>query len=332
MTKMYLRAMVFITALCLMVAGAAHAQAASTGSGQDYPTKPGRLLVGFAPGGGVDVTARIVAGKLGELWGQPLIVDNRAGAGGTIATDIAAKAPPDGYSLLFCGIWSHGVAPSLYKQLPYDHYRDFAPISMIGTTPNVLVVNPAVAARSVSEFIAYTKANDGKIIIASPGLGSSPHMTLELFRLTTGINIVHVPYKGGAPALTDLLGGHVQAMFDNMTTQLAVMKSGRSRALAVTSPKRSAHMPEVPTMRESGVPIDVTVWYGLCAPAAVPKPIIMKLNADLHTALSAPDTQRRLVEIGVDVAPSTPGEFAAFIKSETDTWAKVVREAKVPQQ
>ncbi len=324
MSNLHSTRKILIVLLPVLLAGAVHAL--------DYPTKPARLLVGFAAGGGVDVTARIVAAKLGELWGQPVIVDNRAGAGGTIASDIAAKAPPDGYSLLFCGIWSHGVAPSLYKKLPYDHYKDFTPVSMIGTTPNVLVVNPAVPVKSVSDFIAYTKANDGKIIIASPGVGSSPHMTLELFRLTTGINIVHVPYKGGAPALTDLLGGHLQAMFDNMSTQLAVMKSGRTRPLAVTSPKRSVHLPDVPTMRESGVPIDVTVWYGWCAPAAVSKAIVAKLNADLHKVLSAPDTQRRLVEVGVDPAPSTPEQFAAFIKSETETWARVVREAKVPQQ
>jgi tripartite-type tricarboxylate transporter receptor subunit TctC len=290
------------------------------------------MLVGFAPGGGVDVTARIVAAKLSEIWGQQLVVDNRAGAGGTIATDIAAKSAPDGYSLLFCGIWSHGVAPSLYKQLPYDHYRDFAPISLIGTTPNVLVVNPTLAAKSVSEFIAYTKANNGKISIAHPGVGSSPHMTLELFRLTTGISVVAVPYKGGAPALVDLLGGHIPAMFDNMSTQLALLKSGRTRALAVTSPKRTAHLPDVPTMIESGVAVDVTVWYGLCAPAGVPKPIIAKLNSDVHRALGAPDVQRRLMEQGVDPAPSSPAEFAAFIRAETEKWAKVVKNAGVPQQ
>jgi len=311
-------------ALILFAAAAAHSQ--------PYPNKPARLLVGFAPGGGVDVTARIVAAKLTELWGQQLVVDNRAGAGGTIATDIAAKAAPDGYSLLFCGIWSHGVAPSLYKQLPYDHYRDFAPVSMIGTTPNVLVVNPNVPVKSVSEFIAYTKANNGKIAIAHPGAGSSPHMTLELFRLTTGVNVVPVPYKGGAPALVDLLGGHIPAMFDNMSTQLSVIKSGRTRALAVTSPKRTSHLPDVPTMIESGVQLDVTVWYGLCAPAAVPKTVVAKLNADLHKALNAPDVQRRLMEQGVDPAPSTPEEFAAFIRVETDKWAKVVKEAGVPKQ
>jgi tripartite-type tricarboxylate transporter receptor subunit TctC len=321
-----LAALTTLSALMTLMPITAGAQA------QSYPSKPVRLLVGFAPGGGVDISARIVAQKLGELWGQTVVPDNRAGAGGTIATDIAARAPADGYSLLFCGIWSHGVAPSLYKKLNYDHYKDFAPVSMIGTTPNVLVVNPSVPAKSVSEFIAYTKTNSGKIVIASPGTGSSPHMTMELFRLTTGINIVHVPYKGGAPALVDLLGGHIQSMFDNMSSQLPTMKAGRTRALAVTSPKRSAHLPEVPTMRESGVPIDVTVWYGLCAPAGTPKPILAKLNTDLTKVLNLPDTQRRLAEHGVDTSPTTPEQFAAFIKSETDTWARVVRDAKVPQQ
>jgi tripartite-type tricarboxylate transporter receptor subunit TctC len=314
------------------MAGVLSLVAAGAVNSQPYPNKPGRLLVGFAAGGGVDITARIVASKLSEIWGQQLVVDNRAGAGGTIATDIAAKAPPDGYSLLLCGIWSHGVAPSLYKSLPYDHYKDFAPVSLIGTTPNVLVVNPALPPKSVSEFIAYTKANNGRITVAHPGVGSSPHMTLELFRLTTGINIVAVPYKGAAPALVDLLGGHLQAMFDNMSSQLLMMQSGRTRALAVTSPRRSVHLPDVPTMIESGVPLDVTVWYGLCAPAALSKIILAKLNADLHKALNAPDVRRRLEEQGVDPAPSTPDQFTAFIRSETEKWAKVVKDAGVPQQ
>jgi tripartite-type tricarboxylate transporter receptor subunit TctC len=318
--------------LTLTLAAILALAAAVAANAQPYPNKPGRLMVGFAPGGGVDVTARIVASKLSEIWGQQLVVDNRTGAGGTIASDIAAKSAPDGYSLLFCGIWSHGVAPSLYKQLPYDHYKDFAPVSLIGTTPNALVVNPALPVKSVNDFIAYTKANDGKITIAHPGVGSSPHMSLELFRLTTGINIVPVPYKGAALALVDLLGGHVNAMFDNMSSQLLLMKSGKTRALAVTSPRRTAHLPDVPTMLESGIVVDVTVWYGLCAPAAVPKNILAKLNADLHKALNSPDVQRRLTEQGVDPAPSTPEQFAAFIRSETEKWARVVKDAGVPQQ
>ena len=314
-----------VTAICLTaVASGAYAQS--------YPTKPIRFLVGFAPGGGVDITARVLSQKFSEMLGQTWVVDNRAGAGGTIGSDIAAKAPPDGYTLLFCGIWSHGVAPSLYKKLPYDHYKDFAPVSMIGTTPNILVVHPAIAAKTLSDFVALTRSSKGKFTIASPGTGSSPNMTMELFRLTTAIDFVHVPYKGAGPAIVDLLGGHVQSMFDNMSSQMVHLKSGRTRAIAVTSPKRSVHLSDVPTMIESGVNIDVTVWYGLCAPAATPKPIIAKLNTDLHKVLAAPDTQRRLIENGIDTAPSTPEQFATFIKVETDKWARVVREAKVPQQ
>ena len=321
-----LRGCAFMLGMAVVVGVQAQAPAGS------YPNRPVRLVVPYAPGGNIDITGRIIGPAMSDALGVSFVVDNRAGAGGTIATDIAAKSPPDGYSLLLCGIWSHGVAPSLYKKLPYDHYRDFAPVSLIGTTPNVLVVNPNVPVKSVSEFIAFTKANDGKVSIAHPGAGSSPHMTLELFRLATGVNVVPVPYKGGAPALVDLLGGHIPAMFDNMSTQLSVIKSGRTRALAVTSPKRTSHLPDVPTMLESGVAVDVTVWYGLCAPAALPKPILAKLNADLHKALNSPDAQRRLIEQGVDPAPSTPEQFAAFIRAETEKWAKVVKEAGVPQQ
>ncbi len=321
-----------LTGGLIAVAGSAQAQPASTNFGQSYPAKPIRFLVGFAPGGGVDITARVLSLKFSEMLGQTWVIDNRAGAGGTIGTDIAAKAAADGYTLLFCGIWSHGVAPSLYKKLPYDHYKDFAPVSMIGTTPNILVVHPTLAVKTVSDFVALTKSSKGKFTIASPGTGSSPNMTMELFRLTTAIDFVHVPYKGSGPAIVDLLGGHIQSMFDNLSSQTAYLKSGRTRALAVTSAKRSVHLPEVPTMIESGVNIDVTVWYGLCAPAATPKPIIAKLNSDLHKVLAAADTQRRLTENGIDTAPSTPEQFAAFIKTETAKWARVVREAKVPQQ
>ena len=327
MTKLNSRTLTQGLALMWAACSIVHAQTPAA-----YPAKSVRLIVGFPPGGGVDISARILAAKMSELWGQSMVVDNRTGAGGTIGSDIAARAPADGYSLLLCGIWSHGVAPSLYKKLPYDHYRDFTPISMIGTTPNVLVVNPSVPAKSVSEFIAHAKANSSKFVIASPGTGSSPHMSMELFRLTTGIDFVHVPYKGAGPALVDLLGGHIQSMFDNMSSQVAVIKSGRVRAIAVTSPKRSQHLPDVPTMRESGVALEVTVWYGLCAPAGVPKPILAKLNSDLTRVLNTADAQRRYAENGIDAAPSTPEQFAAFIKSETETWARVVREAKIPQQ
>lgn len=221
-----LAALTTLSALMTLMPITAGAQA------QSYPSKPVRLLVGFAPGGGVDISARIVAQKLGELWGQTVVPDNRAGAGGTIATDIAARAPADGYSLLFCGIWSHGVAPSLYKKLNYDHYKDFAPVSMIGTTPNVLVVNPSVPAKSVSEFIAYTKTNSGKIVIASPGTGSSPHMTMELFRLTTGINIVHVPYKGSGPAVQAAVAAEVELAASTPQVVGPMIQAGKLKGLA----------------------------------------------------------------------------------------------------
>ncbi len=298
----------------------AHAQA--------YPHKPVRLIVGLPAGGGVDITARITGAKLSEFWGQQVVVENRPGAGTTIAADIVAKATPDGYTLLQCGIGSHGIAPSLYKKLPYDHIKDFAPISIIGTTPNVLVVHPAVPVKSMSEFIAYAKANPGKLSYGSAGAGSSPHLTMELFKSMTAIDIVHVPYKGGPPALADVLGGQIPAVVDILSTLVAPVKAGKLRALGVTSAKRHALLPEVPTIAESGVPgFAVTSWSGMCAPAAVPKPIIAKLNADVAKALNMPDVLRRLAEQGVEAVPSSPEQFATFIKSETIKWAKVVKDA-----
>jgi tripartite-type tricarboxylate transporter receptor subunit TctC len=309
---------------------ACNISALDSAAAQTYPSKPGRFIVGVAAGGGTDVSARIVASRLSEMWGQTLVVDNRPGAGTTIGAEIAAKAVPDGYTLLLCAAASHGIAPHLYKKLGYNHIKDFSPISLIGTTPNVLVVHPSLPAKSVSEFITHAKANPGKINFASAGVGTSPHMTMELFRLTTGINIVHIPYKGGAPALAELLGGHIQAMFDNLSTQLSTIKAGRVRALAVTSSKRSTYIPDVPTMIESGISrFEVTVWYGICAPSGVPSPIIAKLNADVVNVLNMQDVRQRLAEVGVDAESSTPGQFATFINSESAKWAKVVRDAGV---
>jgi tripartite-type tricarboxylate transporter receptor subunit TctC len=215
------------------------------------------------------------------------------------------------------------MAPSLYKKLGYDHIRDFAPISLIGTTPNVLVVNPSVPAKSVSEFIAYAKANPGKIHYGSSGVGTTLHLSMEWFKSLTGINVIHVPYKGGAPALAELLGGQVQVMFDNLPGQLAMIKAGRVRPLGVTSAKRNAQLPDVPTIIESGVSgFEVTVWYGVCAPAKVPKPTLAKLNADLVKALNMTDVKQRLAEQGVDPAPITAEQFAAFIESDRSSGQK----------
>lgn len=304
--------------LPLLISLAAYSQA--------YPSRPVRMLVGFTPGGANDIVARIVAAKLSEIWGQQMVVENRPGAGSNIAAEIVAKAPPDGYTLLLCMTATHGINPALYKKLPYDHIKDFAPISLIGTTSNVLVVHPSLPAKSVSEFIAYAKANPGKISYASGGVGTSLHLSMELLRSMTGINVVHVPYKGAGPAATDLLGGYVPAMFGSLPSQMLNIKNGKLRALGVTSAKRSTQLPDVPTFIESGVrDFEITTWYGMCAPTAVPKPIEAKLNADLVKALNMPDLRQRLAEQGVDAEPSTPEQFAAFIKSETIKWARVVK-------
>lgn len=295
---------------------------------QEYPVKAVRLVLGFPPGDGVDTVTRIVSAKLGEIWGRQVIVDNRPGAGGTIGADIAAKATADGYTLLVCTTATHAIGPALYKKLPYEHIKDFAPVSLISATANVLVVHPSVPVHTVTEFIHYAKAKSGKISYGSAGVGSTLHLSMELLKTMTGINVVHVPYKGGAPAVADLLGGQVQAMFGALPLQLPHIKAGKMRALGVTSAKRSPQLPDVPTLAESGVPgFEVTLWQGVCAPAAVPKPILSKLNADTVKALNMPDLRQRLAEQGVEAAPSTPADFAAFIRSETIKWAKVVKES-----
>ena len=241
-----------------------------------------------------------------------------------------AKSPADGYSLLNCNVATHGISPSLYKNLPYDPVKDFAPISLIGTTPNILVVNPSVPAKSVSEFIALAKASPGKLYYGSSGVGASPHLTMELFKSQTGTDIVHVPFKGSSQVMPELLSGRIQAMFDNLPGQVAYVKSGKLRGLGVTSVKRSALLPEVPTIAESGVPgFEVTVWYGVCAPAATPQAILTKLNADIVKALNMPDLRQRLVDNGVDAAPITAEEFAALISSEMKKWAKAIKDAGI---
>jgi tripartite-type tricarboxylate transporter receptor subunit TctC len=294
---------------------------------QEFPAKPVRIVVGLAPGGGTDIVARVLAARLTEMWGQQAIVENRTGAGGSIAADFVAKAAPDGHTLLLCNMATHAIGPALHKKLPYDHMRDFAPISMIGTTPNILVVHPSLPARSIGEFVALAKANPGKINYGSSGIGTALHLTMELFKTMTGIDVVHVPYKGGSAAGVDLMAGHIGAMFANLPTQLGAVKAGRARALGVSSAKRHPLVPDVPAIAETVPGFDVTVWHGLCAPAAVPKIVIARLNADVTKALSHPEVQRRLSDNGVDATATSPEQFAAFIKSETAKWAKAVRES-----
>jgi tripartite-type tricarboxylate transporter receptor subunit TctC len=316
--KRYVSAIAF--GLSFISGGSAHSQV--------YPSKPVRVIVGFPPGGGVDITARLVAGALGDLWGGTVLVDNRPGATGSIGTEIAAKANPDGYTLLLCNISSHAIHPARYRKLPYDHIRDFAPISLIGTTPNVLVAHPSVPAASLKEFIAYARANPGKLNYGSSGFGASPHLSIELLKMMTGIKIVGVQYKGTALALADVLGGQMHAMVGNLPGPLPAIRAGKVRALGVTSAQRNARVPDVPTFAESGVPgYDVTSWHGLCAAAGVPKAIVARLNTDLVKLLNGPSLTQRLAEHGVDAMSSTPAQFAAHIRSETVRWAKVVRAA-----
>ena len=305
----------------------AFAVSIATAQTHAYPTRPVRLIVGSGPGSAGDVPARVVAAKLSELWSQPMVVENRPGAGLTIAADIASKATPDGYTLLLCGI-ALTISPALYKNLPYDLIRDFVPISLLGTTPNVLVVHPSLPAKSVIEFVSHAKANPGKINYGSSGIGTTLHLSMELFRTMTGINIVHVPYKTVGLAATDLISGNIGAMIDNLPPQLGSIKAGRVRALGVTTLKRAAQLPSTPTIAESGVPgFDVKVWLGMCAPAAVPKSILNKLNADVVRAITAPDVQRTLADQGIEAQSSTPEELGTLTKAEIARWAKAVRDS-----
>ncbi|HEY0337760.1 MAG TPA: tripartite tricarboxylate transporter substrate binding protein [Burkholderiales bacterium] len=298
---------------------------------QNYPTKPVRIMVGYAPGGGVDTTARMVGQALGDLWGTPVIIENRPGAAGNIATEYTAKAPPDGYTLVLCNIGSHAVTPARFRgKLTYDPIRDFAFPSMIGGVPNVLMVHPSMPAKTLRQYIAYARANPGKVNFGSSGVGASPHLSMELLKTMTGIDIVHVPYKGAGPALTDAISGHIESSVGNLAgAPLAAVKSGRVRALGVTSARRNAQLPNVPMFAEAGVPgYDVTGWYGICTQAKVPQPVLAKLNGDLHKVLAGP-LKKRLEDEGIDVMPSTPEQFAAHAKAEIEKWTKVVIAAKL---
>lgn len=315
---------VLAAALALASAGTAHAQA--------YPSKPVRIMVGYTPGGGVDTTARLVAAALGELWGATVIVENRPGAAGNIATEITAKAPPDGYTLVLCNIGSHAITPARFgNKLTYDPIGDFAFPSMIGGVPNVFMVHPSMPTKTLKQYIDYARAHPGKVNFGSSGVGASPHLSIELLKTITGINIVHVPYKGAAAALADVMSGQMESSVGNLAGgPLAAVKSGRVRALGVTSATRNKQLPDVPTFAEAGVPgYEVTGWYGICTQAKVPQPILDKLSADLNKVLSGGTLVRRLEDQGVDVRPSTPDEFRMHVRNEIAKWTKVVRDAKL---
>jgi tripartite-type tricarboxylate transporter receptor subunit TctC len=313
-------------ALLATVAAAVAAPFAFAQSTANYPAKPVRLVVPFPAGGTTDILARAVAQKLSEAWGQQVIVDNRPGAGGNIGSDLVAKSKPDGYTLLMGTVGTHAINPSLYKNMPYDHVKDFAPVILVAGVPNVLVVNPSLPVHSVPELIAYAKANPGKLNFASSGNGTSIHLSGELFKAMTGVEMTHVPYKGSAPALTDLIGGQVQLMFDNLPSSLPFIKAGKLRALAVTSGARAAALPDLPTLAESGLPgFEASSWFGVLAPAGTPRDIVAKLNGAIAGWLASPEAKEKLLAQGAIAAGGAPEDFARHIGAETSKWAKVVK-------
>lgn len=306
-------------AACALMNGLALTARADT-----YPSKPIQLVVGYAAGGSTDVIARIVGQHLSEALGQPVVIENRSGAGGTIAATQVARSTPDGHTIFMSTI-ANTINTSLHSKLPFDFATDFAPISLVATVPNVLVLNPAVPATTLKDFIALAKSKPGEINFASSGAGSSIHLSGELFNTLAQVRLVHVPYKGSALAVTDLMSGQVQSMFDNLSSSLPHIKAGKLRPLAVTSARRSVAAPDIPTMAEAGLPeFEVTSWFALVAPAKTPKAIVARLNNEVRRILEQPGVKARLAELGADVAPSTPEALAELITSETAKWARVV--------
>jgi tripartite-type tricarboxylate transporter receptor subunit TctC len=306
----------------LLVLAAAVAVAAAA----DYPDRPVTIVVGFPPGGASDILARIIADKLGSLLGQPFIVDNRPGAGGNVAGEVVAHAEPDGYTLLLGNNAILATNASLYSKVNFDPVKDFAPISLIGTQANVLVVNNDVPAHSLAELIALAKAQPGKLNFASSGYGLAAHLAGELFKAQAHIDIVHVPYKGSAPALEDVISGQDQMMFATTSGVMGFLKNGQVRALAVTTLKRTAILPDIPTMDEAGLPgFEATTWHGLVAPAGTPANIVNTLHRAVVETLKDTAVQQKLAALGVDVAPDSPDEFAAYIKSEIPKWAAIIK-------
>ena len=298
---------------------------AAAGAQQIYPNKPVRFVVGYPPGGATDIIARTIAQKLTDGLGQQVLVDNRPGAGGIIGSEIVAKATPDGHTIVLVTT-SHGVNPSLYGKLPYDTLTSFAPVIHVASLQLVLVVNPSLPAKSVKDLIALAKAKPGQLNFASSGSGQSLHLAGELLKTMAGIDIVHIPYKGSAPARTDLLGGQVQMMFESMIGVLPFVQSGKLRALAVSGAKRSPAAPNIPTMAEAGVPgYQASGWVGVLAPAATPKPIIIRLNSEIDKVLKLPEVADRLSNSGAEPAGGTPEQFAAFIRAEIAKWTRVVK-------
>jgi len=311
-----------LTTLALLLALAGGAAA------QDYPTKPVRLIIPFPPGGSNDVVGRMIATQLGERLGKQVVVDNRGGAGGVLGTEVAAGAAPDGYTILVVSL-AYTVNPWLYK-LKYDPLKSFVPVAMLASGANVLTVHPSVPVNSLTELIALAKQKPGELNYASAGAGSFQHLGSELFKLMAGVDIVHVPFKGGGPAMIDVVGGHSQVLVSSLVQTGAHIRSGKLKALGVGSAKRSALFPDIPTIAEAGVPgYEMANWWGIVAPTGTPQPIVDKLAKEIGVVLSAPETQKHFAAEGAEVVQKTPAEFAAFIEAELAKWQRVVRDAKI---
>jgi len=312
--------------LLALAAGIAGATALPLHAQPDaWPSRPIKLVVGYAAGGATDVIARLVAVKLGERLGQPVVVDNRAGANSNVGAEVVAKSPPDGYTLYVFTI-ANTINASLYARLGYDPQKDFEPIGLIAKIPNILVVNNNLPIKSIADYVRFAKASKDGITFASSGSGSSIHLSGEMFKMQTHLNMLHVPYRGSAPAVTDLLGGQVQSMFDNTPSALPHVQGGRLRAIAITSATRSPLLPDVPTVAESGFPgFDVQSWFGLAAPAGTPKPVIDRLNAELNKVLAAPELRQRFQDLAASPEPGTPEQMRSFAVAETQRWREVVK-------
>ncbi|HUD89455.1 MAG TPA: tripartite tricarboxylate transporter substrate binding protein [Xanthobacteraceae bacterium] len=322
-TSRFLRVAAGVALALGFAAGAAHAQNA------DYPNRPVKTLVGFAAGGSTDVAARIVAQKMSEILGQSVLVENRTGASGLIAAEDVAKSPPDGYTLLMASQTVLAVAPRLYRKVTVDPVKDFAPVAYCGASPLVLVVNPAFPAHTTAEMIAMAKADPGKIIFGTGGVGTTPHIASEMFQHDAGIKMSHVPYRGEAGAINDLVAGQIPAMFANLSAIMGQLKAGTVRAIAVTSPQRSPLAPDVPTVSETLPGFAAETWFGLVAPAGTPHDVIVKLNAAALQALASDDTKKRYADLGMTNGGSSPEQLDAYIKSEIDKWSKVIDDAHI---
>lgn len=299
---------------------------------QPYPSKPIKVLVGFAPGGGTDVVARLIAQKMQESMGQPVVVENRAGATGMIAAELLTKSPADGYTILMGHVNSNAIAPNLFKTMAYDAVADFQPVTYVGYVPNILAVHPSIPAKTVPELIALAKKDPGKYTFASSGVGSTQHLAGEMFMLLTGTKLVHVPYKGSGQAITDLLAGQVSMNFDTMPPVLPHVQGGKLNALAISTPQRLPQLPDVPTFNEVGITgFDVTNWYGVFLPAKTPRDVVARVSAEVNKAMNDPATKARLVEIGTQLGGGSPEDFEKFLKNELAKYAKLIKDAKIPQ-